>query len=129
MHMVTLRIGTEPELRLAVRGGETLDAALSRSGLARGRKGCRRGGCGQCLVTVVAGLVVDERPIAPQVLTPAHRASGGVLACRAVPGRDLVVGAEPGQIRCVSPLQWELAQRELARESGRPEHLSIREGS
>lgn len=123
MPVMTLRIGAEPEIRLPVRPGETIDAAFTRAGYVRRRKGCRRGGCGQCLITVVTGAVTDDRPVAATVLPPAQRAEGGALACRAVPQSDVVVRAEAGQIRCVSTLQKELALRELARMT------TIQEGS
>lgn len=113
MAVMTLQIGAEPEVRLPVRPGETIDAAFTRAGYARRRKGCRRGGCGQCLITVLDGAVTDERPVADTVLAPAQRAAGGALACRAVPQGDVVVRADAGSIRCVSPLQRELAQRQL----------------
>ncbi len=115
MPVMTLQIGTEPAIRLPLRPGDTIDAAFTRAGYARRRKGCRRGGCGQCLITVLNGSVTDDRPVAVTVLPPAQRAAGGALACRAVPQGDVVVRADAGSIRCVSPLQKELALRELAR--------------
>jgi len=115
MPVMTLQIGAEPEVRLPVRTGETIDAAFTRAGYARRRKGCRRGGCGQCLITVLDGSVTDDRPVADTVLPPARRAAGGALACRAVPLGDVAVRADAGSIRCVSPLQRELALRELTR--------------
>ncbi len=115
MPVMTLQIGTEPDVRLPVRSGETIESAFTRAGYARRRKGCRRGGCGQCLVTVLRGAVIHDRPVAVTVLAPAQRAAGGALACRAVPQGDVVVRADAGSIRCVSPLQNELALRELAR--------------
>ncbi len=117
MHILTLRMGDSPEIRLPVRDGETIEAAITRGGFTRVRKGCRRGGCGQCMITVLAGSVTDERTVAATVLTGADRASGRALACRSVPVTDLVVGATPGQIRCVSPLMADLARRELERAS------------
>lgn len=120
MHVLTLRVGDSPEIRLPVRDGETLDAAITRCGFTRPRRGCRRGGCGQCMITVLAGSVVDERPVATTVLTPADRDGGRALACRSVPVTDVVVGADRGQIRCVSPLQADLARRELERAAGVP---------
>lgn len=118
--VLTLRVGADPEVRLPIRDGETLDAALTRCGYARPRRGCRRGGCGQCLVTIVAGAVGDQRPIADTVLSPAQRAAGRALLCRSIPLGDVVVGADAGQIHCVSPLQRSLADRELARAGPSP---------
>ena len=123
MPVMTVQIGAEPGVRLPVRPGETIDAAFTRAGYARRRKGCRRGGCGQCLITVVTGTVTDDRPIATTVLPPDRRAAGGALACRAVPRSDVVVQTDAGSIRCVSPLQRELALKELARMT------TIQEGS
>jgi ferredoxin len=113
VHVLTLRVPDQPETLVPVRPGETLDAALTRCGYVRRPRGCRRGGCGQCAVHVVAGSVVDERPVADTVLGPERRAAGEALLCRSLPVTDVTVRVAPGQVRCVSPIQLSLAQREL----------------
>lgn len=108
--------------RVAVRDGETLEAALVRSGYTRPRRGCRRGGCGQCKVQLVSGDVADERPIAGTVLPVAERAAGSILLCRALALGDVTVLVADGQVRCVSPIQRALAARDLP---ARPDHRAI----
>ena len=116
--VLTLVSPSLPErVRLPVRDGETLDAALTRAGFARSKRGCRRGGCGQCKVVLRAGSVRDERPIAPSVLSPAQRAAGEILFCRSVPQTDVEVLAADVVVRLVAPQLRLLAQRELERSS------------
>lgn len=115
MAVMTLCTPGEPTVLLPIREGDTLDATLSRCGFARPRRGCRRGGCGQCLAHVTAGHVVDQRPIATTVLAPEQRAAGGVLLCRAVATTDVTVVVTEGQVRCVSSVLKALADRELDR--------------
>lgn len=111
-------------IRLPVRPGETIERALNRAGFVRPRRGCRRGGCGQCAAHLVAGEVIDERPIAESVLPPERRAQGVILICRAIPTCDVEVMVDDNQVRCVSPIQRTLAERELAtpRYSTTPSH-------
>ncbi len=114
VHVATFLPGGE---RLAVRDGETLDGALVRAGFVRPQRGCRRGGCGKCMGRVHAGTTVDERPIATTVLSDEQRRSGHVLLCRAVPITDVTVELVDGAVRCVSPVQRVLADKELPRSS------------
>ena len=120
MHVLTVERPDEPEaLLVPVRDGETLDRALTRSGFVRPRKGCRRGGCGQCVVELSTGTTVDERPVAESALPSERRAAGFVLLCRAVPTSDVVVRFEPGQIHLASRLVYSVAAKEL------PKHPSL----
>ena len=111
MLILTIQPGA---LRVPVEPGDTIDAALVRSGFARPRRGCRRGGCGQCRVRLDSGTTVDERPVADTVLTPADRGDHLVLPCRAVPTSDVEITVLDGTVRCVSPIQRVLAERRLA---------------
>jgi ferredoxin len=90
-------------VRLAVRDGETIFAAIVRSGR-KYRYGCRRGGCGICKVHLVLGEVEYERPIDYRVLTEEERVSGICLSCRAVPITNVVIELQEGdRLRTVSP--------------------------
>lgn len=84
------RDGGTSTVTVACGPGETVLAALRRS-VARPKLGCRRGGCGICKVTLLAGSVSYERVVAESVLTPAERTEGVCLTCRAIPESDLVV--------------------------------------
>ncbi|MBL8836848.1 MAG: 2Fe-2S iron-sulfur cluster binding domain-containing protein [Alphaproteobacteria bacterium] len=69
--------------------GETiLDAAL-RAGLAYPH-GCRSGNCGACKSALIEG-EVEMSPHSEFALSPAERANGLILACRAVPWSDCSV--------------------------------------
>lgn len=111
MYVLTVRPDT---VRVPVEPGATLDRALHAAGMVRPRRGCRRGGCGMCMVRLDAGTTVDERPIATTVLSGAQRADRMVLPCRAVPTSDVEITLLSGSLRCVSPLQRALADRHLA---------------
>ncbi len=110
IHVITMQPG---DVRLPARADETIEGALVRSGFVRPRRGCRRGGCGQCIGQVHRGRTRDERPIAFTVLSEQQRADGFVLLCRAVPLSDVEVSLVDGEVRCVSPVQRMLAAREL----------------
>jgi ferredoxin len=111
VHLLTLEPAGE---RFVVREGETVLAAVERAGWAY-RRGCRRGGCGACVGRLLDGTLVDERPIAPQVLSAEQLAQGFVVTCRAVPTGDVVVRlADDADLRRVSPLQDQVARRQLA---------------
>jgi ferredoxin len=102
------------EMRLVVRGGETIFQALRRYGFAL-RAGCREGGCGICVLQLVSGETYDLLPVADTVLTHEDRASGKCLPCRAVPTTDVVIRHDPqGSLRR-SPYSEKLAARDLAR--------------
>ena len=115
MFVMTVQPG---DVRVPVEPGDTIDAALVRAGYARPRRGCRRGGCGQCVVQLDRGDTVDQRPIADTVLTEADRHAGRVLPCRAVPTSDVVVTFLDGRVRCVSPIQRALAEQRLLQPTG-----------
>ncbi|TVS86191.1 2Fe-2S iron-sulfur cluster-binding protein [Mycobacterium helveticum] len=89
--------------------GEPILTALARSGHTH-RFGCRRGGCGVCKVEVVSGAVRYQARVADQVLSPAERAAGVCLSCRAVPEGDVVIRLRAGdRLRCVAPMLAALA--------------------
>lgn len=111
MFVLTIHPG---EIRVPVDPGDTIDAALSRAGYIRPRKGCRRGGCGQCRVHLDAGTTVDERPVADMVLSVQDRRHGAILPCRAQPTSDVEITIASGVVRCVSPIQRAIADRRLA---------------
>ena len=80
------------DIRVTAAPGENLLRALARAGL-RYRVGCKRGGCGVCKVTLLAGEVRYERPIADTVLSDDERVEGVCVSCRAVPLTNIVVPA------------------------------------
>lgn len=84
--------------------GEPILAALRRGGYTH-NFGCRRGGCGTCKVELVSGVVRYPVRVADQALTPAERAAGVCLSCRAVPDGDVVIQLRAGdRLRCVAPM-------------------------
>lgn len=101
--MAFLRI--EPDgVVVALLSGEPILTALRRSGYTH-RFGCRRGGCGTCKMELVSGVVRYPVRVAEQVLTPAERAAGVCLSCRAVPAGDVVTQLREGdRLRCVVPV-------------------------
>lgn len=111
MYVLTIEPGGH---RVPVTPGDTIDAALARAGYVRPRRGCRRGGCGKCMLQVDRGTTRDERPIADTVLSSTQRADGLVLPCRAMPTSDVEVTLLDGEVRCISPIQRALAERRLA---------------
>jgi len=89
--------------RVTARPGETLLAALSRSGLGY-RIGCRRGGCGVCKLHLLLGEVRYERMLAQSVLSDEERIEGICLSCRAVPITNVVIELQEGdKLRRVLP--------------------------
>jgi len=91
------------DVSVAVREGETMLAAIVRSGR-KYRYGCRRGGCGICKVHLVYGEVEYERPIDSRVLTDDDRVSGICLSCRAVPVTNVMIELQEGdRLRTMSP--------------------------
>ena len=90
--------------------GETILSGLHRAGYA-GNTGCLRGGCGVCKVDLVEGSVSYPETVAETVLTPAERADGVCLICRAVPEQDTVIAVGPAfGLHCVAPVLAELAR-------------------
>ncbi|MDP6352417.1 MAG: 2Fe-2S iron-sulfur cluster-binding protein [Alphaproteobacteria bacterium] len=69
--------------------------------------GCRSGNCGTCKSMLVAG-TVDLKPYAAFILPEEERASGKILACRALPRSDCEVAYEKPDEAVVHP------QRRLA---------------
>lgn len=94
----------EPDgVRVEVRAGETVLAALARAGL-KYRVGCKRGGCGICKVRLSAGEVGYERTVAESVLSDRERVEGVCLSCRAVPVTSIVIELQEGdRLRRVFP--------------------------
>ncbi len=100
--------------------GETILDAVMRGGF-RYPYACRRGGCTTCKVQLVSGEVVYTKRIALQVLSDEERAGGVCLSCRAVPVGDVEMRLQEGDsLTCVSPLQFEVAKAELARQPAQP---------
>jgi ferredoxin len=96
---------------ITLRPDETILAGLHRAGYA-GNTGCLRGGCAICKVDLVEGSVRYPQTVADTVLTPAERADGVCLICRAVPERDTVIAVGPQfKLHCVAPLLAALARR------------------
>lgn len=90
-------------VRVEVRAGETVLAALARAGL-KYRVGCKRGGCGVCKVRLCAGEVSSERTVAESVLSDQERVEGVCLRCRAVPLTGVVIELQEGdRLRRVFP--------------------------
>lgn len=89
-------------VRVAARAGETVLAALFRSGYGY-RVGCRRGGCALCKVDLVEGEVDYPAVVAATVLTDEERRDRTCLTCRAVPRGDVVVRLRDERLRVVLP--------------------------
>lgn len=103
--VVTVAIRLLPDdVVLQGRPGEPILDTLRRSGYSH-RFGCRRGGCGVCRIELLEGSTTDNAVISEAVLTPADRAAGVRLTCRAVPDGDVTLRvAEDDRLRCVSPI-------------------------
>lgn len=74
----------------AVEPGESIVDAIRRAGY-RTPYRCRNGGCRTCIADLVAGEVTYPTPVADSALTPAERAEGACLPCRAVPVGGVVL--------------------------------------
>lgn len=93
------------------RENETLTETMYRAGYAM-RIGCRRGGCGICLVEITSGEIRYEAEVALTVLPQSERDQGITLACRAVPVTDVtVVVPEDGKLKCIAPILVQFARR------------------
>ncbi|MEZ5262589.1 MAG: 2Fe-2S iron-sulfur cluster-binding protein [Acidimicrobiia bacterium] len=103
--MATVAIHLLPDdVVLQGRPGEPILDTLRRSGYSH-RFGCRRGGCGVCRIDLVEGTTHDNAVVADTVLTPADRAAGVRLSCRAVPDGDVTLRVrEDDRLHCVSPI-------------------------
>lgn len=77
-------------VRFPAKSGETLLTAARRFGFGF-RVGCRKGGCGECLLQLVSGEVMYLKTVAQSVLSDSDRADGRCLPCRAVPTSDVVI--------------------------------------
>lgn len=100
LHVTVLPDGVSVE----VRPTETILAALARAGY-KYRIGCKRGGCGVCKVTLLAGEVTYERTVAESVLSEAEQATGVCLSCRAVPTTAVTIELQDDDVlRRVLPL-------------------------
>lgn len=88
---------------VSLRDGETILDGLFRSGYAY-RIGCRRGGCGVCMVDLVEGEVEYNRTVAEKVLSETDKATGACLSCRAVPVTDITITLREESLRIVNPM-------------------------
>lgn len=77
-------------LRIGVGDDEPIVDGIRRHGL-RARYKCRRGGCGACKCPLLAGTVRYDGPLPESVLSPAERAAGFCLPCRAIPTSNVVI--------------------------------------
>jgi CDP-4-dehydro-6-deoxyglucose reductase len=110
-----------PGTTIELRPGEALLDGLRRHGYSH-RHGCRRGGCGQCKVDVLAGEVGYDVAIADSVLSPEEKQAGTALSCRAAARSALVVIALRNEtLRCFFPWQHTTPQPPPARERDRPQ--------
>ncbi|MEE6176955.1 2Fe-2S iron-sulfur cluster-binding protein [Mycobacterium sp. 050134] len=78
------------DVEVEARPGEPILAVLRRKGYTY-KFGCRRGGCGVCMVHLVSGQVDYPKAVADTVLSAADRRGGQCLSCRAVPLTDVVI--------------------------------------
>ena len=102
------------DVELPVDDGETVLDAILRDGFTY-RFGCRRGGCTECKVGLVAGEVRYDKRIAEEILSNEERTGGVCLSCRAIPETDVVIRLQEGdQLKCVSPLSFTIAKQRLA---------------
>ena len=90
------------DICVEVRDGETILAALSRSGYGY-RTGCTRGGCGICKVDLLDGSVHYAARIADTVIDQAEIDSGTCLSCRAIPTSDAVICLRDEHLRRLNP--------------------------
>lgn len=95
-HLVTL---FPAGVQVRVRDGETIVDALRRHGL-RTRYKCRRGGCGACRATVLAGELCYPTAVCQDVVEGADTGREGsdgtkCLPCRAVPRSDVHLLLDP----------------------------------
>lgn len=86
MHKVHL---SQPGRTVEVDEGQTLLGAALAAGI-QYPHGCRSGRCGACKSRLIAGQV-DLLPHTPFSLSPEEKASGLILACRALPRSDATV--------------------------------------
>ncbi len=91
------------DVRVRVKPGETILAALSASGYGY-RIGCRRGGCAVCKVDLIAGSITYDHPVADTVLSSEEIADGTVLTCRAVPDGDVTIELRNEHLKLKSSL-------------------------
>lgn len=97
-------VTVQPEgASVVLRDDETILDGLFRCGYAY-RIGCRRGGCGVCMVDLVAGEVRYNRPVAEKVLSEADKAAGSCLTCRAVPVTAVTIALRAESLRMVNPM-------------------------
>jgi CDP-4-dehydro-6-deoxyglucose reductase/ferredoxin-NAD(P)+ reductase (naphthalene dioxygenase ferredoxin-specific) len=89
-------------------GTTVLDAALAAE--VAYPHGCRSGRCGSCLSRVISGNVVHLEH-SRFALTDEQKAQGLFLACRALPGSDLVAAYAGDVDACPSPAMQRLAYR------------------
>ena len=97
------RLVVEPGgIEIPVTPGETLDQALDNAGWYRPWGGCRAGGCGACVATILD----SHDSTADDVICETSRGDLGtrggvrrVLVCVAVPSSDLTITIRNGRMR------------------------------
>ncbi len=99
--MSTVRVMPDG-VKLQGRHGETILDVIRRSGY-RCRYGCRRGGCGRCRATLLAGAVDYPAAVADSVLSQSARRAGECLLCRAVPVGEVTVELTDEHLTPVAP--------------------------
>jgi ferredoxin len=78
---------------LACRAGESVLAALVRTGSKGIPVGCRGGGCGVCKVAVLSGRFGSAKPMSRSRVSEADELARHVLACCIYPQSDIEVCA------------------------------------
>jgi ferredoxin len=97
-------VTVEPSaVTVALRPGEALLDGLRRHGYSH-RHGCRRGGCGQCKIDVLAGEIDYDAVVSDDVLPAAERAAGTALSCRAIArSGPITIALRDETLRCFFP--------------------------
>ncbi|RJG04416.1 ferredoxin [Noviherbaspirillum sedimenti] len=90
-YQFTVRLSNSGET-VACKAGETLLAAIARTGKKGIPVGCRGGGCGVCKVEVLSGQV-HTRQMSRRHVSEDDERSGRLLACCVYPASDLQVCA------------------------------------
>lgn len=78
---------------IVCRAGESVLAALIRTGTKGVSVGCRGGGCGVCKVAVLSGQIGSTKPMSRSRVSEADELARRVLACCVYPQSDIEVCA------------------------------------
>lgn len=95
------------ETTIEVRRGQTILEAALKAGLDY-PFACRAGNCSSCKSELFSG-TVDLKPYDPSALTPAEKASGLILACRATPTSDCDVAFVEEEELTFAPAEYSCA--------------------